>query len=225
MRIHLSKNNENLQQIKVFCQDCEKETNHLIWSSVPLDGHNEEYDVVWHAIYQIIQCLGCDAMSFRSEHWDSETNEYDGGASEILYQRWSPKVTPNKNYRQYSDLPSSIDGLYRETIECYNNGILILCAGGIRALVEGICLEKQIHGKNLEEKIDNLCAGGYLTKDNANVLHQHRLLGNKALHELSVPRKDVLRISIGIIESMLELLYEIPSQVQELERAKKRGQK
>jgi len=217
----LSRNNENSQQIKVMCRRCEKETNHLVQASVSLFGTHEEYDISWASTYQIIQCRGCDTVSFREEHRDSESCYSDDDFTEILHPKRShEKKSKDRKVREYSDLPPTVGGIYQETIECYNNGILFLCAAGIRALVEAVCLEKNIRGGNLEQKIDQLHERGFLTKEHSSVLHEHRLLGNEALHKMSVPSKAVLRVAIDIIEAILESLYEMPTKIEELKRAR-----
>lgn len=43
-----------------------------------------------------------------------------------------------------------------EVISAFNGGLRVLCAAGLRALIEGICADKQIHGRRLEEQIDGL---------------------------------------------------------------------
>jgi hypothetical protein len=44
-----------------------------------------------------------------------------------------------------ADSPAS-SALYEEAITCYNEKVLILCAAGLRALLEGICQDKRIKG-------------------------------------------------------------------------------
>jgi len=41
-------------------------------------------------------------------------------------------------------------------------------------------------------------------------------LGNKSLHELTKPQPEELQIGIKIIEHILENIYELPSQANEL---------
>jgi hypothetical protein len=44
-------------------------------------------------------------------------------------------------------------------------------------------------------------------------------LGNKALHEMSIPSKDELKIAIDIIVNILESIYEIPYKGNRLKQA------
>ena len=223
---------------KVICQECKRETNHLVLTSIELEGFEEEYDIHWSSIYQIIKCQGCDTLSFRIENSDSETWSPNEPFREIIYPKRSKEILSNKNFY---NLPFNVNKIYRETIDCYNNDILILCAAGIRALVEAICLENKIVDGNvdkkdqngnvigydrkdtLEGKINGLFEKGILTKENSVVLHEHRLLGNEALHRMTLPNKDELNIAINIIESILESIYEIPFKSMKLRQA--RGKK
>jgi hypothetical protein len=61
----------------------------------------------------------------------------------------------------------------------------------------------------------------------ANVLHEHRYLGNEALHDLRQPSADELGLAIEIIEHTLEALYEIPDKAEQLRirKAKRRAKK
>jgi hypothetical protein len=229
-------NQDKKQIVKVLCGTCNRQTNHEILFSHKQDFHEEMYDIFATNVYQIVQCQGCDDVSFRVLNWCSESD--DQNFSESLY----PERTKEKNqpetieFRQYDELPLPIDNLYRETIGCFKNCFFILCAAGVRALIEGICLNKNINGgtvipsqkntTNLEKKINGLTENGILTKDNANILHVLRYLGNEAIHELSLPTKKELLLAIRIIEHILDDIYEFPVQRESLKNIRsKKGKK
>jgi uncharacterized protein DUF4145 len=73
------------------------------------------------------------------------------------------------------------------------------------------------HKANLEGKIEGLHEKGVLTEQNAQVLHQHRYMGNDALHQLDFPEREELQLSIQIAEHILMGLYDVPSKGGELE--------
>jgi hypothetical protein len=224
--IKISENITKGKSLKVICRRCKIETNHLVLVSIEENGSEEfgEEDYFhWNSSYQIIRCNGCDDISFRIETINSEM--FDNEPEEMVYPERSEKTIPSKNFLE---LPNNIDKLYQETINCYNANILTLCGVGIRALVEAICLEKNIvdgevekkdsngnaicikRENNLEGKINGLFEKGILTKENATILHNHRILGNEAVHKMSTPKEEILKIAINIIESILESIYEIP---------------
>jgi hypothetical protein len=245
MGIKITENKSKGDICKILCTNCKHETNHKVLYSLLLHG-KEEFDEYswyeWTNEYQVIQCLGCDEISFRTTRSDSEsqnpeTGEYD--IEEILYPRRAKETI---NGKIFFNLPFTINILYKETIDCYNNNILLLCAAGIRSLVEGICQNKKITGgkieikktdgtvetkfsKNLDGKINGLYEKGILTEENAKILHEHRYLGNEAVHELSIPSRSELELAITIIEHILESIYEIPAKSGELLKLRKRAGK
>lgn len=88
----------------------------------------------------------------------------------------------------------------------------------------GVVLRKE-RRNNLQGKINGLYEKGVLTKESAESLHEHRYLGNEAVHELSQPSKEELALAINIIEHILETIYEIPEKVLELRVARKKKAK
>nr|WP_298332427.1 DUF4145 domain-containing protein [uncultured Christiangramia sp.] len=96
-----------------------------------------------------------------------------------------------------------------------------MCTVGARAIVEGICTDQEINdgplnidndnssnnsrSKNLQGKINSLFEVNKLTNSNAEILHEHRFLGKKAVHDLSEPTKDDLELVIEIIENFIEI--------------------
>jgi hypothetical protein len=227
----MEQNKELIESI--LCGLCHRKTNHKILFSERQDWGNDE--ICGTYTYQVIQCQGCNTISFRiigtdSENYNPETGKPD--VHEILYpERIEEKnVTSAVKWRQYDDeLPQKVDNLYEETTGCFDQGFRTLCAAGVRALVEGVCQDKNIkegtvtitdkHGKtktetrsNLEGKINGLAENGILTKNNADILHSLRYLGNEALHELEVPSKKELLLAISVIEHILDDIYKFPLQ-------------
>lgn len=78
---------------------------------------------------------------------------------------------------------------------------------------------------NLEGKISGLSEKGLLTKKNAELLHEHRYIGNDAVHELSRPSDSDLKIAIEIVVHMFESLYEIPEKAEALKIARTKKSK
>ena len=154
--------------------------------------------------------------------------------STSLYPKRSDKTRVIKDYY---NLPNEIRRIYRETIECFNNDIWTLCAAGLRAIIEGICADQKItdgpvqvtkgdgsthtvRKDTLEGKIAGLGEKEILAQDNTTILHEHRFLGNEAVHELTQPSSDELSLAIDIMEHTLDALYELPDKAAELKRMK-----
>lgn len=119
-------------------------------------------------------------------------------------------------------IPATVWKMYHETLAAFSANIRTLAAGGLRAVVEAICLDKQVPGANLQKKIDELATQGSLTKAEAELLHEERYLGNEALHELSTPSARDIEDGLEIVESLIRTLYILPSKAKRL-RARRGG--
>lgn len=234
-----------------LCPDCRKRTKHEIKEVVVKDIEENDYtesDEIGEytfyskeeAIFQIIECRGCESISYRQFRLST--------SSDGIPQKWDEKLFPMRdtNSIDFKDfgpkIPEKIKVLYREVILTFNNKLGVLCAAGIRAVVEGICNEKNIDGgnvirydkvtkqpkkdtsgniklemsKNLDGKIEGLAEKGYITKNYARTLHDLRFLGNQAVHQLDRPNDLNLKLAIEIIEHTLSSIYEIEVKAQKL---------
>lgn len=77
--------------------------------------------------------------------------------------------------------------IYKETVKAINAECYTLAAAGFRAVIESICLDKQIEGDNLEAKVNNMQKAGIITMEDRNRLHSVRFLGNDFPTELQAP--------------------------------------
>ncbi len=232
----ISENKTKGNAVKVMCAECNRQTKHVVLASVDKEG-NEQYDedvwIGWEDNYQIVQCQGCETISFRHLNWFSEYQDFNSsGHTERIYPKRDANSIQAKDFR---NAPNSLRRIYKESIEAFNNDCYTLCATGLRGIVEGICADQSVtdgpvevpaigggtqttRKNNLEGKIYGLCEKGILTKASADTLHEHRYLGNEAVHELAQPSNAELMLAIEIIEHTLEQLYEIPEKALELKQ-------
>jgi len=206
--------------MKSFCSTCSIPTNQKVLHQEMVACSDE---TGWwdDTNYQIIQCMGCDTISFRKLYNDVSMQQHydeDSTTQELFPKRGAH----SRQMRAYRNVPIDIKKVYLETIEAYNNNLNLLCGVGIRAILEGICIDKSIKegtiisssgkqskSKGLDGKIYGLAANGYLTSINAEVLHELRFLGNSAVHELTIPSVEDLSIAIDIIELIIDNIYEL----------------
>ena len=108
----------------------------------------------------------------------------------------------------------------KKTVKAFNSGLRVLCAIGIRAILEGICKEQGMPSRDLFGKISDLVKQRIITESSSDVLHQLRFLGNDAAHELDEPLRDDLRAAMSIVDNIIENLYEIPKHKERLVKRK-----
>ncbi len=214
----LSHGESNKHQL--VCHDCNRETSHNIVASYDEKGYEDCGDgnsVDWLNCNQIIQCLGCETISFRTESYFSEDVEHnvDGTTYYPEKIKYYPARAEGLSSIETYLLPPEIQGIYTETILAIENEQHILSGIGIRAIVETVCKERKVSGNNLFKKIDALKDQSIVTTEGAEILHKLRVLGNDAAHEVKAHNSTQLTLAIKVIRHMLEGTYIIPHQVKQ----------
>jgi hypothetical protein len=74
---------------------------------------------------------------------------------------------------------------------------------------------------NLEGKVEGLREKGFVTVDHSTVLHETRLFGNEAAHELQRPRPETVKSAVEIMEHTLENMYELTVKARSLRLSKR----
>ncbi|MGL1932363.1 MAG: DUF4145 domain-containing protein [Desulfotalea sp.] len=203
---------------KYICKDCSRETTHKIIATYVERGDEDcghGHGVDWIHNDQIIQCLGCESVSFRSSSTFSEDWDHDSEGNIFLIE--NIKYYPGRsegvqNIESYM-LPEKVQSIYGETILAIENEQNILAGIGIRALVETVCKDLNAGGSNLYDKINSLVTLSIVTSEGADTLHKLRVLGNASAHEVKKHNKQQLTVAIEIIEHMLNGTYIIPQKV------------
>jgi hypothetical protein len=156
--------------------------------------------------YRLWTCSGCDTGTLElAETNDSWTDENDN--QQYSYSYWPERQINALRKKLFRKLPLGLRTIYSEVIDAFNKQLHLLCAAGLRALIEGICDDKQIVGSTLEKRIDALTT--ILPENIVKNLHSFRFLGNSALHQLSKPKQADLRLAIEVSEDLLNFLYEL----------------
>ena len=175
-------------------------------------------DIVGEPLYDeyhcLVECMGCETIKYvtfkvYAEDFDGEHRElkvYPEATANAMQRPW--RVNPEDANEL---LPESVFRMYKETVSALNANIRTLAGGGLRAIVEAICLDKGIVIGVLQGKIDELANRNLLTKAQAELLHEERYLGNAALHEIATPSPQDIEDGLGIIEGLINTIYVLPS--------------
>lgn len=206
------------KEIEIQCRQCSLATDHKVLCSAEMTGSDSHMN--WGTSYEIIQCLGCKTVSFRTESGSSEDfhhyhDEY--GNEQIEYS------TTEKQYPQGRKISAGISGLdafslpekvrviYFETSQALTTDQPVLTGIGLRALIETVCKDKSASGKDLFNQINDLVEKKLLTPARADVLHQIRALGNTAAHEVKPHSSEQLALAMEVLDHLLEEVYVLPA--------------
>lgn len=203
-------NKSAMKKIRVLCRRCKNTTNHEILFSKDVQTSDEENSTQFWSSDQVLQCCGCDDVSFRHTNQYSEDIDYETGElidNEVLYPNRFEGRSPIENY---DDFPPKTRRIYQETLKALNQNAFILAAIGLRAIIESICVDQNTPGENLQKRIDKLAESGLLSTMQAEFLHAHRFIGNAAAHEMIAPKAVEIVAALDIAETLLKTIYILP---------------
>jgi len=204
---------------KFYCNTCKTETHHELRAlqcqpSYELYGEGTPMETVsnWYEIqYRFWVCRGCDTALLETAWTCMGVEDQEGN------QIWETDVHPKRmvadrspNY--FRQLNPKLTAIYREVIKSFNAGLKITCAMGLRALLEGICVDKGITDEDawgFEPKLAKLKDRKLLPPHIVDCLHSFKFIGDSAAHRLEAPSKEELGLAIDVIEDLLNFLYEL----------------
>lgn len=205
----------------IFCNRCRNETNHIQKAE-----HYRDFPDYFDGVLAYVErigfrfwvCAGCDSGTLEEYYIFDVTNDDYAAMEECKY--FPERTSLHVEDKQFKQLPQKLNLIYRETLRAFNNNLSVLCALGIRALLEGICANKGVTGGNLETRIDKMM-NIPLPQNIVSNLHSLRFIGNEAAHELVAPTQQELRLAIEICEDLLNYIYELDYKAHRLTNARK----
>lgn len=203
--------------VQVQCPDCggDYRKHDVLFEDTEASDPEDGYD--WACVSQLVKCRGCDTVRLRVYEISEDNIDPYSGRPEPYNMRVYPQLIGEKHKPiDLNDVSKKVARIYTETIACLQAGAAILTGAGLRAIVEAVCLDQGVNGKNLQERIDALARGGLLAKPQADFLHEARYLGNAALHEIEAPSEDEIQDGLTIIEGLLQTIYVLPIRAERL---------
>ncbi|MDP1509227.1 DUF4145 domain-containing protein [Paenibacillus sp. CMAA1739] len=199
---------------KLFCNDCRRPTNHDVIEEngvqfkriVPRIRTNDKQFLNMEDIYYLAYCQGCDSIKLVKEFHYEKENQWN--SLYHIYPDPMDRMDKVKNVT-FANLPKSIFLLLPEVYGAYASKSLQLCTVGLRMLIEAICIDKNVEGNTLVQKIDKLKDTNLVTELQAKILHEIRLLGNKSAHEVVRQEEELILDGLNTINSLLFNIYSL----------------
>ncbi len=198
------------RSVSVLCQTCLRWTKHEILREFNKEEFDPTYGIGFYDFFQIVRCRGCETVGFR--HASTSDADEDEKGEPIVTERVYPyRLAGRKKMDGSERLPPRVRKVYEETHTALAANASILGTIGIRSVVEAVCKDKQAVGRDLKERIDDLASKGLLATTQAQFLHQNRLIGNVAVHEIEPADDATLKIALDIVENLLQTVYLLPA--------------
>jgi hypothetical protein len=198
---------------RLQCLRCDGRTLHRVLTAVHEHGEHSAGDVRWWSQYEIVQCQGCESVSFRQDSQNTESYSISDSDQMVLdhHEELFPhRLGGRKELPDLQYLPAAIQTVYRETHAAHASQLRLLAGIGIRALVEAVCKEKGTAGRTLEDRVGNLVTAGLLTPAGAQILQGTKLFGAKNTHEQQPLAMDLLSAAMEVVEHLLRSVYVLP---------------
>ncbi len=196
------------------CRECKRSTKHSIIGSKDLHSDPDYYHS--KTSYLLIECNGCETISFRKEFHDFE-EYYQIGPDEyehpISVEIFPHHINDHMHIDSMNDVPDIVSRIYEESLLAIQEGAYTLAGLGLRATIEAICNDKEIKGKNLQVRINAMNRMGLISKSDADRLHAIRFMGNDAAHEIKKAKKKSVFIALKIIEHVILSVYVLEIEV------------
>lgn len=202
------------------CRSCKRNTKHNTLGKISRGTDPDIYHD--ETKYFILECNGCETVSFRKEYHDYESyypvghEEYE---HDITVETFPHYIKNHNPIESLTDIPIIVKGIYQESLLAIQEGAFTLAGLGLRATIEAICNDKDVTGKNLQTRINTMNRSGMISKSDAERLHAIRFMGNDAAHEIKKAKKQSVLIALKIIEHILLSVYVFEEEVtQHLEK-------
>jgi hypothetical protein len=138
---------------------------------------------------------------------------YDDEGNDVYSTTYSPERN-NKYIREpkyFLHIDDKLKTTYIEIVKASNNNLNTVCSMGIRALLEGVCIQEGISDQDawgLKKKIEFLKEKNNIPEGIIEALMSLKFIGDDAAHRLMPSDKDGIILSINVIEALLTHLYE-----------------
>ena len=202
------------QVTKAHCNKCHGIKNS--WVRAEHVVHDSDGTISWSNSYKVLQCCGCDSLSFRHEHWFSEWDQMDYDDYGQLIMRRGIKETyyPPATIRTKPSWSDNIsDDVLRDVLdELYSAltaGLNVLASVGARTLLDraGYLLIGHDPKGGFEGKLSELVTRGFISSQDKQTLDAVADAGNASAHRGYTPSPERLGHIVDIIENFLQRAF------------------
>lgn len=207
-----SKDKNLLARRRLHCNRCHQRTIHNLLTGFTGRWDDIEGNMFGSTSYSLYQCGGCDAVLHVTDDMHSEDYDYDDdGAMELnVSTKQYPSIILNLQDVYTSECPDPIPQLVLETASNLDANNLISATMLTRMIIEAICINLEIKGRDLSKKIDQLELLEIVDFEQKELLQEMRRRGNKVAHEISPMSSEQILAGFGVISTIIRQKYSEP---------------
>jgi ferredoxin len=200
---------------KLQCNECRRQTIHTLealcvgsWA----EEHRQNSINGW-TNFALYRCGACDEVCYEKAAFFSEQYDHDWEGNIFLVPDEIQYPAPaSADFAFDTDFtPTDLNELIEEMLYALSGSKLRLATVALRMVVEFIVNDTKCAGKTLQKKIDDLHAKEHVDEAQLALLHKIRTKGNAGAHELIAMTRNEMVAGIGIVNLLLEKLYNRPA--------------
>jgi len=197
-----------------YCRHCGGDRRHTMIAKKERDWSDDEVQVNGGDVWSILECRGCQNVTFAHTHWFSEDATWgDEGPEPIVHRDlYPPSARPMPEWASELWLSLSrkavwVAKLHGDIYAALGTGAFSLAAMGTRAIVDFVVTSKVGDGGSFTEKLATMRVKGLITEVQADILNAAFDAGSAAAHRGYSPEREDAYTLLGITETLLRRLY------------------
>lgn len=211
--------------MKSHCNKCGGPREHNILHEKETSGVeeiDENFSIHWGETYRLLQCAGCEAMSMREDSWNSENTDEAGKPIDTVKflppRIFRPKPKWMEEIEYVFECPDLIQSLLNETYICLQNDCRSTAAMSVRAILEGIMIDKIGDQGSFVANINEFEKQGYISKKQREIIEPVLEVGHASIHRGFIPKADQLITLVDVVESIVLVIYVQPAKAAALKK-------
>ena len=214
--------NPDDKYIEISCGECVHATRHKVLTE--LQDRLDDGNVTLWRQFQVIQCQGCLTVSFCDASQFSEDVDVDEYGQQFIPTKrklFPSRVAGRSLMSEVHLLSPEVHRVYQEAHAALCAELPIMAGLGLRTLVEAVCRDKEMDGRNLQARINALQGAGFITPAGAEILNHLRQMGNAAAHQMKAHTQEEINAAFDVVEYLLQGVYVIPKLAERLPKGSK----
>lgn len=190
-------------KLEIECISCGNKCLHEKLSGVQEENVNLDVDVYVWDDFALYQCTKCHKIRFVHQYRDSMETNYKVSDLSWAFLYPMERVSLGIDLK----IPSQLRSLHTEARKALREKMFVLTGVAVRSMIECVCADKDIDGRNLQVKIDKLEENGLINKPAKRVLNNLRFMGNRAAHRFESHSETELELALSIAEHLIDYIY------------------
>lgn len=215
------------------CNTCGGERNHALrakyYAEGPMDATDDDGIPLAFDLFEILQCLGCNAVTIRRTKWNGSRYYVDSEDGGFIYSDESITYLPGRMARArppwLSSLPKAVESVLGEVYSALDVGALTLAAIGVRTIIDMVALKAVGDLGTFREKLEALEKGGWLGSLDRRRVEVVADAGSAAAHRGFRATPTSIGHMMEVVEHLLKATYVLDLQTKVLKRSTPKRQR